>query len=84
MGEMREIQGVWYRLFEQGCVVVNPEGEGKPSEQLAMIPPRTMAIPVGRGHSIFTDCYAGTSVPVQQGKLEVTIPPCSGRVFEVT
>ena len=84
MGEMREIQGVWYRLFEHGCVALNPEGEGSPPEQLAMIPPRTAALPVGRDRLTFTDCYTGTSIPVQQGKLVLTILPCSARVYSVS
>ncbi len=69
------------RKFVNGFVVVNPEGDGQPKETVAKIPSRTLSFAVPLHWREVVDMYDGTIIPAKGGKVTISIPAMSGRVF---
>ena len=69
-GYIQVEDGVHYRLYQKGFVAVNPEKSGKKVD-----------IVVGEGYSEFLDLYSDGVLQVKNGKLGISIPADSGRVY---
>jgi len=81
LGDVEVREGVYLRKFVNGFVVVNPEGDGQPKETVAKIPSRTLSFAVPSHWREVVDMYDGTIIPVKGGKVTISIPAMSGRVF---
>ncbi|HIE51377.1 MAG TPA: hypothetical protein EYP85_06425 [Armatimonadetes bacterium] len=70
IGDLVQTQGLAYRTYERGLVVVNPGLE-----------PHTADLPAPALDGPLAELFSGREVPVTEGRLRVTLPPESGRVY---
>ncbi|GEM_PF-4881047 len=70
-GEIESRDGLWYRHYDRGTVIVNPDLE-REAEAWLPLPPGVQR-PV--------ELYSGQRLPEKDGQALVRVPPASGRVI---
>ncbi len=69
-GELESREGLWYRHYDRGIVVVNPVSGSKAEGSIPL--PADIGTPV--------DLYTGQRLPVADGKVAISVAAESGRV----
>jgi hypothetical protein len=64
------VDDVHYRMFKNGVVTVNPTDQQK-----------TLALPAGLPTSLLWDVYDNKEIAADGGRIALTLPPQSGRVY---
>jgi len=81
VGDVEEIRGIWLRRYENGLVVVNPDGDGQPTEAIQKLPARTLTVNLPSSWRTAVDVYDETVVNIQGRRITISVPALSGRVI---